>query len=147
VKGERLTPIREIKPSTGHLLQETNKASTPSIKEPLLEVKGLTKRFKSRRSLGAEQKTFLAVDDVSFSIGRGECLGLVGESGCGKSTTSKMIMSALKPDEGQVLFGDQGTQVDLSNLRSKELFPFRRRMQYVFQDPFSALNPRMTVRE
>jgi peptide/nickel transport system ATP-binding protein len=147
VKGERLTPIREIKPSTGHLLQETNKASTPSIKEPLLEVKGLTKRFKSRRSLGAGQKTFLAVDDVSFSIGRGECLGLVGESGCGKSTTSKMIMSALKPDEGQVLFGDQGTQVDLSNLRSKELFPFRRRMQYVFQDPFSALNPRMTVRE
>ena len=147
LKGERLTPIREIKPSTGHLLQETNKASTPSIKEPLLEVKGLTKRFKSRRSLGAEQKTFLAVDDVSFSIGRGECLGLVGESGCGKSTTSKMIMSALKPDEGQVLFGDQGTQVDLSNLRSKELFPFRRRMQYVFQDPFSALNPRMTVRE
>ena len=147
VKGERLTPIREIKPSTGHLLQETNKASTPSIKEPLLEVKGLTKRFKSRRSLGAEQKTFLAVDDVSFSISRGECLGLVGESGCGKSTTSKMIMSALKPDEGQVLFGDQGTQVDLSNLRSKELFPFRRRMQYVFQDPFSALNPRMTVRE
>ena len=147
VKGERLTPIREIKPSTGHLLQETNKASTPSIKEPLLEVKGLTKRFKSRRSLGAEQKTFLAVDDVSFSISRGECLGLVGESGCGKSTTSKMIMSALKPDEGQVLFGDQGAQVDLSNLRSKELFPFRRRMQYVFQDPFSALNPRMTVRE
>ncbi len=146
-KGQRLTPIREIKPSTGHLLEGANEAKSASFEVPLLEVKGLTKRFNSRRSLGAEQKTFLAVDDVSFGIGRGECLGLVGESGCGKSTTSKMIMSALKPDDGQVLFTDNGTQIELSNLRQKELFPFRRRMQYVFQDPFSALNPRMTVRE
>ena len=146
-KGERLRPIREIKPATGHLLEDTPAQLGKADELPLLEVKGLTKRFKSRRSLGGEQKSFLAVDDVSFAIQRGECLGLVGESGCGKSTTSKMIMSALKPDEGNVFFGDGGNQVDLSNLRPKDLFPYRRRMQYVFQDPFSALNPRMTVRE
>jgi len=145
-ENERLVPIREIKPSTGHLLAEQEKpVATGDL--PLLEVKGLTKSFHARRALGAEARSFLAVDDVSFAIRPGECLGLVGESGCGKSTTSKMIMSALKPDQGQVLFNDGGRQVDLSTLKPKALFDYRRRMQYVFQDPFSALNPRMTVRE
>jgi peptide/nickel transport system ATP-binding protein len=143
--GERLTPIREIKPATGHLLAEVEKQSADG--PPLLEARSLSKSFQARRALGAEAKSFLAVDDVSFQIRRGECLGLVGESGCGKSTTSKMIMSALKPDQGEVLFADAGKQVDLTKLRPKELFGYRRRMQYVFQDPFSALNPRMTVRE
>ena len=143
---ERLVPIREIKPATGHLLDEGRQAPADDGL-PLLEARALTKSFMSRRALGAEAKRFLAVDDVSFQIRRGECLGLVGESGCGKSTTSKMIMSALRPDQGQVLFNDGGRQVDLSTLRPKALFDYRRRMQYVFQDPFSALNPRMTVRE
>ncbi len=145
--GERLVPIREIKPSTGHLLAEVEQEDAPADAPPLLEARGLTKSFHARTALGAEAKTFLAVDDVSFTIRKGECLGLVGESGCGKSTTSKMIMSALKPDSGQVLFNDKGKVVDLSTLRPSALFDYRRRMQYVFQDPFSALNPRMTVRE
>ena len=145
-EGERLTPIREIKPSTGHLLAEIEQPKDQGP-APLLEARGLVKSFHSRKALGAEATTFRAVDDVSFAIRRGECLGLVGESGCGKSTTSKIIMSALKPDMGQVLFNDNGKQIDLSTLRPKELFSYRRRMQYVFQDPFSALNPRMTVRE
>lgn len=145
-EGERLTPIREIKPSTGHLLAEVERADDAAA-PPILEVNSLSKSFRSRRGIGAKAERFLAVDDVSFAIERGECLGLVGESGCGKSTTSKMIMSALQPDSGEVLFGDGDRQVDLSALRPKELFEYRRRMQYVFQDPFSALNPRMTVRE
>jgi peptide/nickel transport system ATP-binding protein len=87
----------------------------------------------------------LAVDDVSFAIRRGECLGLVGESGCGKTTLSRIIMRALRPDRGQVLFNDGGRQIDLLELGGRELFSYRRRLQYVFQDPYSALNPRMTV--
>lgn len=144
--GERLVPIREITPATGHLLAETGQAASIGT-VPLLEAKGLQKSFHVRRALGSDAKLFRAVDDVSFSIQRGECLGLVGESGCGKSTTSKMIMCALQPDEGEVLIEDDGKQVPLTGLKPKQLFQYRRRMQYVFQDPFSALNPRMTVRE
>jgi len=87
----------------------------------------------------------LAVDDVSFFVRQGECLGLVGESGCGKTTLSKMIMRALSPDSGQVVFNDGGTEVDLTALSEKELLPYRRKIQFMFQDPFSSLNPRMTV--
>ena len=144
-EGERLVPIREIKPATGHLLADIEKKSKPG-EPPLLDVQGLKKSFRVRSGIG-DAKTFRAVDDVGFTIQRGECLGLVGESGCGKSTTSKMIMNALKPDEGQVLFNVDGEQIDLTHMSPKQLFPYRKRMQYMFQDPFSALNPRMTVRE
>jgi peptide/nickel transport system ATP-binding protein len=144
-EGERLVPIREIKPATGHLLADIEKKGKPG-EPPLLDVQGLKKSFRVRSGIG-DAKTFRAVDDVGFTIQRGECLGLVGESGCGKSTTSKMIMNALKPDEGQVLFNVDGEQIDLTHMSPKQLFPYRKRMQYMFQDPFSALNPRMTVRE
>ena len=144
-EGERLVPIREIKPTTGHLLSDIEKQGRPA-EPPLLDVQGLKKSFRIRNGIG-DAKTFRAVDDVGFTIQRGECLGLVGESGCGKSTTSKMIMNALKPDEGQVLFNVDGKQMDLTHMSPKRLFPYRKRMQYMFQDPFSALNPRMTVRE
>ena len=69
----------------------------------------------------------------------------MGESGCGKTTLSKMIMRALTPDSGQVMFNDRGTDVDLTALSEKELLPYRRKIQFMFQDPFSSLNPRMTV--
>jgi peptide/nickel transport system ATP-binding protein len=87
----------------------------------------------------------LAVDDVSFFIDRGECLGLVGESGCGKTTTSKMILRAVSPDQGSMTFNDHGRHVDILSLKNNDLFAFRRKVQFIFQDPFSSLNPRMTV--
>ena len=86
-----------------------------------------------------------AVDRVSFRVDRGECLGLVGESGCGKTTVSKMIMCAVDPDEGAIVFDDHGTLVRLDRLHDRELIRFRPRIQLVFQDPFSSLDPRMTV--
>ena len=148
-EGERLTPIREVRPETGRLLSGERRADPggPAAR-PLLEVRGLTKRYGSRKAGlfgGGAQEGVLAVDDVSFHIERGECLGLVGESGCGKSTLSKIVMRALTPDRGEVLFDDRGAAVDLLRLPQRRLFAYRRRIQYVFQDPFSALNPRMTA--
>ena len=148
-EGERLTPIREVRPETGRLLSGENRAAPAGpAARPLLEVRGLTKRYGSRKAGlfgGGAEEGVLAVDDVSFGIERGECLGLVGESGCGKSTTAKIVMRALTPDRGEVLFDDDGAPVDLLRLPQKSLLPYRRRIQYMFQDPFSALNPRMTA--
>ena len=149
--GERLTPIREVRPETGRLLAGESRAEQEPqapADRPLLEVRSLTKRYGSRKAGlfgGGAEEGVLAVDDVSFRIERGECLGLVGESGCGKSTLSKIVMRALTPDRGEVLFDDNGAAVDLLRLPQKSLLPYRRRIQYVFQDPFSALNPRMTA--
>ena len=148
-EGERLTPIREVRPETGGLLAGEGRTEPQAPADrPLLEVRGLTKRYGSRKAGlfgGGAEEGVLAVDDVSFRIERGECLGLVGESGCGKSTLSKIVMRALTPDRGEVLFDDNGAEVDLLRLPQKSLLPYRRRIQYVFQDPFSALNPRMTA--
>jgi peptide/nickel transport system ATP-binding protein len=149
--GERLVPVREIKHATGHMLTRKRAADVGSAGDsaPLLEVRRVSKAFGYRRSFrffgprgGAPIK---AVDDVSFHVRRGECLGLVGESGCGKTTLSKIVMRAIDADEGAVLFSDGGKQVNLLSLRDQQLVPYRRRIQYVFQDPFSSLNPRMTV--
>ena len=86
-----------------------------------------------------------AVDGVTFDVKRGECFGLVGESGCGKTTIGKIIMRALTPDAGAVVFNDRGTPVDLLSLKKNDLLPYRQKIQMVFQDPFGSLNPRMTV--
>jgi oligopeptide/dipeptide ABC transporter ATP-binding protein len=104
---------------------------------PLIEVKNLKMYFRIPR------KGFLhAVDDVSFSIGEGETLGLVGESGCGKSTVGNVVMRLLKVNSGQLLF--QGRNVLEST--SQESQEFRRKMQIIFQDPYSSLNPRKTIK-
>ena len=147
--NERLVPIREIRAEAGSLL----KAKEPwpahlERRRPLLRVEHLTKRYQERKARlfgGGKGQGFLAVDDVSFDIRRGECLGLVGESGCGKTTTSKMIMRAISPDEGAITFNDRGKDVDVLALKDDDLFAYRRKVQFVFQDPFSSLNPRMTV--
>ncbi len=149
--GERLMPVREIEYQTGHLLTPRKEGvAPPSAREmPLLEVRNLNKSFTNRKRSGffrtETAEAVKAVDDVSFRVERGGCLGLVGESGCGKTTVSKMIMRAIEADSGHVYFNDNGRRVDLLSLDNRELVPFRRRIQYVFQDPFSSLNPRMTV--
>ncbi len=146
--GERLMPLREIVHETGHLLaaDPTEAARGPS-NGPLLKVTGVSKRFKLRRGglFGRGGGEIVAVDDVGFEVARGETLGLVGESGCGKTTLSKMIMRALKPDTGTIEFDDGSGPVDLVALGERALLPYRRQMQFIFQDPFSSLNPRMTV--
>ena len=88
-----------------------------------------------------------AVDDVSFDIQPGETLGLVGESGSGKTTVARCILRALTPTSGEVLFNLEGREVDVHALAGRELTALRRKMQMIFQDPFSSLNPRMTVRQ
>ncbi|MBI5303214.1 MAG: dipeptide ABC transporter ATP-binding protein [Chloroflexi bacterium] len=114
---------------------------------PLLEVKNLKKYFPIRK--GFFRKTVgnvRAVDDVSFFVNEGETLGLVGESGCGKTTTSRCILRALVPTSGEMIFRAQdGNAVDLAKLNRRELRPLRPQMQMIFQDPYGSLNPRMTL--
>ncbi len=147
---KRLEPLREIKPELGHLIIEEQERHAHNQHDPiLLDVCNLTKRFKIRKdtfSLGGGAVDWLtAVDNVSFRVKRGECLGLVGESGCGKTTVSKIIMGAINTDEGEIWFDDQGHKVNLVALDDKALTPYRQRIQYIFQDPFGSLNPRMTT--
>jgi peptide/nickel transport system ATP-binding protein len=146
--GERLVPIREIESEGGRLLAD--KEAWPSGTDaslPLLEASGLTKRYTIRKQgwVRKRESSVIAVDDVGFTIRRGECLGLVGESGCGKTTISKMLMRAVKPDDGWILFNERGTMVDVLAMDKRALKSFRQRMQVIFQDPYSSLNPRMTV--
>lgn len=113
----------------------------------LLVVEGLKKFFPKRRGfLRRVVGHVYAVDDVSFHIEEGETLGLVGESGCGKTTTARCILRAYQPSAGQILLRtDAGTMVDVAALSRQELRPLRLQMQMIFQDPFSSLNPRMTL--
>jgi len=147
--GERLTPIREVRVATDHLISGRGRPHTRKVEDgPLLEVRGLSRYFatRSRSMFGRAPKGgIMAVDDVSFEVRTGECIGLVGESGCGKTTTAKMIMRSLTPDKGDIVFHDHGVQRNVLDLKGEELFAYRRKVQFVFQDPFSSLNPRMTA--
>jgi len=113
----------------------------------LLDVKGLQKFFPIRKGfLKREAGQVRAVDDVSFHVDKGETLSLVGESGCGKTTTARCILRAITPTAGQILFrSEDGPVVDVASLPKSRLRPLRRQMQMIFQDPFSSLNPRRTL--
>ncbi|MBM4460386.1 MAG: ATP-binding cassette domain-containing protein [Chloroflexi bacterium] len=116
--------------------------------QTLLEVRNLRKYFPLTKGLLRKVVgTVKAVDDVSFTISRGETLGLVGESGCGKTTVAKSILRAVQPTAGEILFGDEGGTVDLTRLEKEALKNARRNIQMIFQDPFSSLNPRQRVRD
>ncbi|ARQ68778.1 ABC transporter ATP-binding protein [Streptomyces marincola] len=112
-------------------------------REPILEVRGLVKHFPLtqgilfKRQIGAVK----AVDDISFTLHRGETLGIVGESGCGKSTVAKLLMNLEQPTAGQILYRGE----DIAKLSGRALKAVRRNIQMVFQDPYTSLNPRMTV--
>ncbi|MBW2518979.1 MAG: ATP-binding cassette domain-containing protein, partial [Deltaproteobacteria bacterium] len=106
----------------------------------LLSVQNLSKSFLVSSSRpGAAKQILQAVDDVSFDIEHGETLGLVGESGCGKSTTGKLVLRLTEPDAGQIYFRDQ----EITHRPLRAIIGLRREMQRIFQDPFSSLNPRM----
>jgi len=108
----------------------------------MLEVKDLRMYFPVRRGFLRRTVGFVeAVDGVSLSVDRGQTVGLVGESGCGKTTVGKCIVRLLRPTGGSILFDS----LDIAHLRPKELKAYRRQMQMVFQDPFGSLNPRMIV--
>ncbi len=115
--------------------------------QPLLRVKNLKKYFPLQRGfLRRVVGNVRAVDDVSFFIPEGETLGLVGESGCGKTTAARCILRALAPTSGEIVFRAQrGEIVDLAKLSRPELRPLRPQMQMIFQDPYGSLNPRMTL--
>ena len=125
----------------------TEMPKAAEVEPPLLEVRGLCKYFPvfSKGFIQRQIATVKAADDVSFKVHRGETLGLVGESGCGKTTTARTILRALEPTAGEIVFRPGAETHDLATLSSAELKPLRQQMQMIFQDPFASLNPRMTV--
>ncbi len=144
--GERLTPIREVKPKIGSTLKAAEKRHHTHA--DILTVNNVSKTFFLRASdwsLKSKSRTIRAVDDVSFTLRRGECLGLVGESGSGKSTLAKMVAQAFSPDVGDIFFHSGDRSMDINHLDNQSLQEYRRRAQYIFQDPVGSLNPRMTI--
>ena len=111
--------------------------------KPLLEVKNLVKHFPITKGIifSKQVGAVKAVDGISFTVNRGETLGLVGESGCGKTTTGRVILRLIEPTSGEVWFDGK----NVPELRKDELRELRKDMQIIFQDPYASLNPRMTV--
>ena len=109
--------------------------------QPLLQVQNLSKHFNVSGGLFTKKSVVRAVDDVSLSVDKGEVVGIVGESGCGKSTTARLIIGLIEPDEGKILFDGEpvGSAISLRELR--------RRVQMVFQDSYASLNPRLTIED
>ncbi|MEC9329631.1 MAG: ABC transporter ATP-binding protein, partial [Pseudomonadota bacterium] len=144
--GERLTPVRPVEHQLGeHFTARRDSAANHPVQ---LEVQNVSRSFTIRKESwfkSGQTNTIRAVDDVSFEIMRGECLGLVGESGCGKTTLSKILMRAIEADSGSVRYNNGPEPIDVLRLEGNELLSFRNRMQFIFQDPFSSLSPRMTV--
>lgn len=149
-RGTRLKPLRDIDTNVENLLEKVlaPEKSPTQNSDVLLSVKDLRKTYATKKQdwkfLDTAQHT-VAVDGVSFDIRRGECLGLVGESGCGKTTLSKILMRAVTPDSGSIVFNDGGQDIDVLSAEDEELMALRTKIQMVFQDPISSLSPRMTI--
>ena len=113
------------------------------MSEPVIRVEHLKKIFRVKSGLFEGKKYSKAVDDISFSIAKGETLGIVGESGCGKSTLGRTLLKIYEPDGGSIYFDGN----DITSFGYKQMHPYRRKMQMIFQDPYASLNPRFTVGE
>ncbi len=152
--GERLKSLRDVPVNLGTFsgkkkLIGNGVPAAGTAPDVLLSVRNLTKTYTSKAGglFGRRDGTkFRAVDDVSFDIRRGECLGLVGESGCGKTTVSKILMRGVTADSGSVSFDDGSGKIDVLAVKGDELMDLRTKIQMVFQDPVSSLSPRMTIR-
>ena len=123
-------------------------SETKVLNENIVEIKNLKKYYQLTSGLMKKVTGIVrAVDDVTFNIPRGKTIGLVGESGCGKTTISKCILRAIDPTEGDILLNNEEGSYNLATLSENELRPLRKEMQMIFQDPFSSLNPRMNLFE
>jgi peptide/nickel transport system ATP-binding protein len=144
---ERLKPIRDYPRHLPPSAAETAPSVPPGA--PLLSLTGIGKSFTPRAGLFGLRAGMpvQAVDQVDLIIHKGECLGLVGESGCGKTTLSKIILRAIDPDRGSLTWHEPSGPADLLSLTGERLLEFRRRAQFVFQDPYGSLDPRLTVAE
>jgi len=152
-EGERLVSLRDAgqqdqKQKLESLASRFKSNELEEIDGPHLRVENLRKEFVTSKGswFGSDDdRKVVAVDDISFEINKGECLGLVGESGSGKTTVSKLIMRALEVTSGSVSLNSKDGMIDVLDLSGAELMAFRRKVQMIFQDPFSSLNPRMTI--
>lgn len=113
------------------------------MSEPVIRVEHLKKFFPVKGKLFEKKQYVKAVNDISFSIRRGETLGIVGESGCGKSSLGRTVLKVHQPDSGHIYFNG----IDITKLNEKQMHPYRQKMQMIFQDPYASLNPRFTVGE
>jgi oligopeptide/dipeptide ABC transporter ATP-binding protein len=131
--------------ATAAMATESAPTPAPGLKETLIEVKDLKMHFPVSEGILIPKVVarVKAVDGITFSIKKGETLGLVGESGCGKTTTGRCILQLEKPTAGEILYNG----VNLNDLRGKEMVPYRQKIQVIFQDPYSSLNPRMKIHE
>ncbi len=145
-KGNRLPVVSDF--ISGNNFQNTSAELRDNmhdtVKPNIIEIKGLSVSFRSKSAWGNQsKKKFTAVDNVSFSITKGEITGLVGESGCGKTTLGKAILQLIKPDSGEIFFNN----IALTKIPEKKIRQMRKEIQIVFQDPYGSLNPRMTIGE
>ncbi|MEO0327084.1 MAG: ABC transporter ATP-binding protein [Pseudomonadota bacterium] len=151
--GSRLVSLRESGVDDGRdivqrLAHRFRAEETGTFEGPHISIRNLRKEFYSTKGSwlsSKDDRKFVAVDDISFDVAKGECVGLVGESGSGKTTVSKLIMRALEATSGSVIMNTAKGPKEVLDLEGEPLMDFRRRVQMIFQDPFSSLNPRMTV--